>query len=79
MPKKKNDLDKSEIIRVRISTKERARCENARVSGAFKNEAESTFMGYLVQLGIAKYENIILPLEISDVIANPQKVKKIAK
>jgi len=66
MPKKNTESEKVEIIRVRISAKERERCKEARLAGAFKDEAESTFMGYLVKLGITKYEKAILPIEIGE-------------
>jgi len=66
MPKKNSELEKAEIVRVRISSDERERCTNARLSGARKDDAESAFLGYLVKLGIAKYEKAILPIERGD-------------
>ena len=66
MPKKNNDLEKAEIVRVRISSDERERCAKARLSGARKDDAESSFLGYLVKLGLAKYEKAILPVELGE-------------
>jgi len=66
MPKKKNETEKAEIVRVRVSTELRERCTKARLAGSHNSEAESSFMGYLVDVGIAKYEKAILPLERGD-------------
>jgi hypothetical protein len=63
MPKKNRGAEKAEIIRIRISTKERERCKEAQLAGVFRDEAEAAFMGYLVKLGLNKYEQSILPIE----------------
>ena len=66
MPKKNSELEKAEIVRVRISSDERKKCTNARLSGAHRDDAESAFLGYLVKLGLTKYEKAILPVERGD-------------
>ena len=71
MPKKHDDLEKSEIVRVRVSSKMRKRCTEARLAGIFFDEAESTFMGHLIKLGIEKYEKVMLPLEKEGEEENP--------
>jgi hypothetical protein len=43
----------------------RARCEKARLAGAHSSDPESAFVGYLVRVGLAKYETCILPAETS--------------
>lgn len=63
MPKRKDDISNSENIKVRITAETRERCQAARLSGAHKRESESSFMSYLIELGITKYEKAILPLE----------------
>ena len=63
MPKRTDEVNKSEIIQLRITPETRKRCQKARLSGAHKLEAEASFIGYLIELGIAKYEIAILPLE----------------
>ena len=63
MPKRKDETNKSESIQLRLTPETRQRCTEARLSGAHKLEAESSFMGFLVELGIAKYEKALLPLE----------------
>jgi len=77
MPKKKDETNKSESIQLRLTPETRQRCNNARLSGAHKLEAEASFMGFLIELGIAKYEKAILPLERgedeSPVITTPKK------
>ncbi|MDR1506546.1 MAG: hypothetical protein LBI67_05535 [Treponema sp.] len=80
MPKKGTGInkDKSDIVRVRISPAERERCTKARLAGAHNEDAESSFLGFLVKLGIAKYEKAILPLEVATDEAVPTiaEVKK---
>jgi hypothetical protein len=66
MPKRKTEADNSENIRVRVSQETRERCNLARLAGAHKRDAESSFFGYLLELGLVKYEKIILPIENED-------------
>ena len=63
MPKRKDEANKSESIQLRLTPDTRRRCAEARLSGAHKLEAEASFMGFLIELGIAKYEKALLPLE----------------
>jgi len=66
MPKRNDDLNLSEQIKVRLTPETRQRCNEARLAGAHKWAAESSFMSYLLELGIAKYEKAILPVERGD-------------
>jgi hypothetical protein len=65
MPTRKDGSENTERIIVRWSKNLRDRCELARQTGAHSSDAESTFVRYLIELGIAKYEKSILPLEQS--------------
>jgi hypothetical protein len=63
MPKRKDESDKAVIVRVRMNDEIRIRCDKARLAGAHSHEPESSFVGYLVRIGLAKYEITILPAE----------------
>jgi hypothetical protein len=63
MPKRKDETSSSSIIRIRIPNDLLEDVEYARKSGGHNAEAQSTFLGYLVKLGLAKYNKIILPAE----------------
>ena len=63
MPKRTDEVNKSENIKIRLTPETRQRCKKARLSGAHKLEAEASFIGFLIELGIAKYEKAILPME----------------
>jgi len=80
MPKRSDEVNKSENIKIRLTPETRQRCNNARLRGARKNDTESSFMGFLVELGIAKYEKAILPLERSDdeTATLPNKKEKVS-
>ena len=64
MPKRTDNTRKTEIIQLRLTPETRQRCEKARLSGARKLEAKATFISYLVEIGLSKYEKAILPLEL---------------
>jgi len=63
MPKKNSEAKKAEIVQIRLSTEVREKCTNARLAGAHSDDAESSFLGFLVKLGLTKYEKVFLPLE----------------
>jgi hypothetical protein len=65
MPTRKDGTENTEKIIVRWPKNLKNRCELARLAGAHSSDAESTFVRYLIELGIAKYEKTILPLEQS--------------
>jgi hypothetical protein len=65
MPTRKDGMENTERIIVRWPKNLRDRCELARQAGAHSSEAESAFVRYLIELGIARYEKSILPLEQS--------------
>ena len=81
MPKKNSEVKKAEIVQIRLSTEVRERCTNARLDGLRSDDAESSFLGYLVKLGLAKYEKAILPVERGDdeSVAVPISEKKKAE
>ena len=54
---------KSEVLKVRITPTIRQACRNLRASGAWSGRAESDFLGYLIELGMKRYERSILPIE----------------
>jgi hypothetical protein len=63
MPKRKDGTPVTEVVKVRIATELRLKAENARKVGAHAEDAESSFLGYLLKIGLYKYEKQILPLE----------------
>ena len=65
MPTRKDGSENTEKIIIRWSKSLRDRCYIAQQAGAHSSDAESTFIRYLIELGIAKYEKSILPLEQS--------------
>jgi hypothetical protein len=65
MPTRKDGSENTEKIIIRWSKSLRDRCYLAQQAGAHSSDAESTFIRYLIELGIAKYEKSILPLEQS--------------
>jgi hypothetical protein len=65
MPTRKDGVENTEKIIIRWSKNLRNRCYLAQQLGAHSSDAESTFIRYLIELGIAKYEKSILPLEQS--------------
>ena len=63
MPRRNDTVEKSEIMKVRLNVSVRERCNEVRMAGAHSDEPESTFLGYLVRIGLAKYQACILPVE----------------
>jgi hypothetical protein len=63
MPKRKDNSKNTETLRIRISSELKRLCNEARLSGAHNRMAESAFIGYLIEIGLKKYEKSILPLE----------------
>ena len=78
MPKRKDEVNKSENIKIRLTLETRERCTKARLSGAHKLTAEASFVAFLVELGLTKYEKAILPLEIGEdeALSGPVTQKK---
>jgi len=66
MPKRNDEIMNSENIKIRLTLETRNRCYTARLLGAHKRETESSFMSFLIELGLAKYEKAILPLEMGE-------------
>jgi hypothetical protein len=65
MPRRKDESEDTEVLKVRISKSLKEQCRIAQASGAMRNSAESSFLGYLVYVGLAKYQSAILPAENS--------------
>jgi hypothetical protein len=63
MPRRKDESGNTETIRIRISPELKQLCNEARLAGAHRRMAESSFIGYLIEVGLEKYRNAILPLE----------------
>jgi hypothetical protein len=63
MPRRNDDSKNTETLRIRISTELKQLCNEARLAGAHSRMAESAFVGYLIEIGLKKYEKSILPLE----------------
>jgi len=66
MPRRKDDPIDLVTIKVRIPETLKEECNIARLSGLRKNDAESSFIRYLVELGLNKYKKVILPGELSE-------------
>jgi hypothetical protein len=63
MPRRKDESDNTETLRIRISPELKHLCNDARLAGAHRRMAESAFVGYLIEIGLKKYQRVILPLE----------------
>jgi hypothetical protein len=63
MPKRKDGVIDSEVVKIRLPVDVLDECRYARLDGAHRHTAESVFLGYLVELGIKRYKNAILPIE----------------
>jgi hypothetical protein len=66
MPRRKDNSKNTETMRIRISPELKQLCNEARLNGAHGRMAESAFIGYLIEVGLKKYEKSILPLENGD-------------
>jgi hypothetical protein len=72
----KSESPKSHIQKVRITEKMRTKSLEVMSKGAFAGRAESDFYGYLLQIGLVKYEKSILPLEMGDENTGEGEVEK---
>ncbi|MDR0709542.1 MAG: hypothetical protein LBF77_05705 [Spirochaetaceae bacterium] len=63
MPRRKDQSGNTETLRIRISPELKRLCNEVRLAGAHRRMAESSFIGYLIEIGLEKYRNSILPLE----------------
>lgn len=59
----KTGENKTEVIKIAMTRTLRDKCNSARLEGAHYQEAESVFLGYLIALGITRYEKSVLPIE----------------
>jgi len=63
MPKRKDEAPQAKTVKVRLSVDILERCNATRIASYHKVDAESKFLGYLVELGLNRYEQSILPVE----------------
>jgi len=63
MPKRKDTAPEAKTVKVRLGIDILERCNTIRLSSYHKVDAESKFLGYLVELGLNRYEQSILPIE----------------
>ena len=63
MPKRKDEAPEAKTVKVRLSVDILQRCNAVRLASYHKVDAESKFLGYLVELGLNRYEQSILPVE----------------
>ena len=63
--KRKSPLP-STMIKIRIDGAVVTRARELQKMGRYKYKYENEFLGYLVELGIQRYERIFLPLENGD-------------
>jgi len=66
MPKRSIAPEETEVVKIRMTTAMKQKCQDARARGAHSNDADSTFLGYLIAVGLAKYEKSILPHETGE-------------
>jgi hypothetical protein len=65
-PRKKPLENSSETVKVRISGRVLAAARAAKAKGRYSDKYENEFMGYLVELGLQRYEAKCLPVERGD-------------
>jgi hypothetical protein len=63
MPKRKDDAPVAVTVKARVTTDIMKECDKVRLNGAHKRESQSSFLGYLIELGLAKYIRVIQPAE----------------
>jgi hypothetical protein len=66
MSRRTDESRPSTVVKVRMPIEILHKCELIRKAGLHSDEAQTTFLGYLIKLGLAKYEKVILPSEISE-------------
>lgn len=72
---------KSEVMKVRLTLTVREDCAKARAAGPWAGRTESDFLGYLIELGLTRYRNSILPIErgedLAAVVGQEQTVSRV--
>ncbi|GHU93750.1 hypothetical protein FACS189479_05580 [Spirochaetia bacterium] len=66
MPRRKDDPNPAETVKVRLSLKMIAQVRDLWKAGQFSEMAESTFFGHLLGIGANVYEKKILPAETGE-------------
>jgi len=74
----KMESPKTEIQKVRITPELREECRILREAGSWSKKTEGAFFEYLIQLGIVRYEKLILPVERGDDMDQPQLKQRCA-
>jgi len=65
MPGRKGENPpETEVIKIRIPVKTKEECLEAKGAGVHWHKAESSFFGYLLELGLRKYQRDYLPEEL---------------
>jgi hypothetical protein len=63
MPKRKDDAPVAVTVKARVTTDIIKECDEVRLNGAHRRESQSSFLGYLIELGLVKYVKAIQPAE----------------
>jgi len=77
MPREKEDPPSATVVKIRMPIKIKIECLKAKEDGLHWHEAESTFLGYLLELGLRKYQKVILPAETSNDESSKPTEKKV--
>jgi len=66
MPKRKGiDPPSTAVVKIRIPIKVKNECLKLQETGYWSTKAESSFLGYLLEIGLNKYKKSVLPGETS--------------
>jgi len=63
MPRRKDGEQNTEVVKVRLNIDTIRKANEVRMEGGHAYEAESTFLGYLLNIGLNRYAVSILPME----------------
>ena len=68
MPKRKEiDPPSTEVIKIRVPIETKKECLETKESGPYwRHQAEATFFGYLLNLGLRQYQKVMLPGELAE-------------
>ena len=69
-PRKRKLKISSESIKVRIEGNTLQAAREAKDKGRYKDRYENEFMGYLIELGLQRYEATCLPIERGEDLKN---------
>ena len=66
MPRRKDDPPNMVTFNVSLPVELKEECLLAKNSGIHRDKAESTFIRYLLEIGLRKYQKVIQPAELSE-------------